>query len=416
MVNAFTLPLVSLRAASEAQMTKWKISFRNLCALFSLRLVVEEGKPPERDAVIKNWPDLQDQAITQKLNECLIDYQRENTVLYYHVISSLDFTGEWEAHDLAYVDRWFVSGDLRDGNGLLKWFLAFHDLTTPAKQKVLRLKLGKFKIGLDLTQKQLLITLLNYLATWEKLLGNDRSDPVLLNDYYVRILDLWPCEPYDNPIVRTRSVAAHMHHSNDKRLDDVAATINEWMNAAKSYGVPIGKSNSNLPGDRSVLALGDRLTAADNDCAFCDVFNCKAQKNVKLCVVYNSAVRIGEGTPFQKQMQINFIKGARAHLKANPELETMKGVKFVIEKSSTPGGKGRGGGGRGGAGRGGGSAGRSATPIIMSNVGEAEFFGDDGENATDFESWVRGMQGEEAADNHLADIYSKPHESWGRGW
>ena len=65
-------------------------------------------------AVIKNWPDLQDQAITQKLNECLIDYQRENTVLYYHVISSLDFTGEWEAHDLAYVDRWFVSGDLRD--------------------------------------------------------------------------------------------------------------------------------------------------------------------------------------------------------------------------------------------------------------------------------------------------------------
>ena len=36
MVNAFTLPLVSLRAASEAQMTKWKISFRNLCALFSL--------------------------------------------------------------------------------------------------------------------------------------------------------------------------------------------------------------------------------------------------------------------------------------------------------------------------------------------------------------------------------------------
>ena len=97
-------------------------------------------------------------------------------------------------------------------SNLFRWFDGQYLVPT----RIDRLKLGKFKIGLDLTQKQLLITLLNYLATWEKLLGNDRRDPVLLNDYYVRILDLWPCEPYDNPIVRTRSVAAHMHHSNDK--------------------------------------------------------------------------------------------------------------------------------------------------------------------------------------------------------
>ena len=72
----------------------------------------------------------------------------------------------------------------------------------------LRLKLSKFKISLDFSQKQLLKMLLDYLTTWEKLLGNDRSNRILLNDFYVKVLDLWPHEPYDNPIVRTRSVVA----------------------------------------------------------------------------------------------------------------------------------------------------------------------------------------------------------------
>ena len=46
--SAFILPTVSARGASDAQMTKWKIAFQNLCALQSLRVVVQEGKPPQR--------------------------------------------------------------------------------------------------------------------------------------------------------------------------------------------------------------------------------------------------------------------------------------------------------------------------------------------------------------------------------
>ena len=216
-----------------------------------------------------------------------------------------DFT--WHDHE---------TGDLlmRDGNGLLKWFMSFHDITTPSKQMALRLKLSKFKIGLDFSQKQLLKMLLDYLTTWEKLLGNNRNDRVLLNDFYVKLLDLWPHEPYDNPIVRTRSVVANMQLGNDAMLADVAATINEWMKASKSYGVPVGKSYSNSP-PGTVLALGDRLTAADNNCTFCDVFGCKAKSELKTCVVYNSAVPVGAGSQFPKDMQVRFVKGAREHLK-----------------------------------------------------------------------------------------------------
>ena len=395
--SAFILPTVSARGVTDAQMTKWRIAFQNLCALQGLGVVVQEGNPPQRVAVEKAWPDLEGSAVEQKFNECLTEYQRENTVLYYYVYSSLNFEGEWEAHDLEYTSRVFVSGDLRDGNGLLKWFLSFHDITTPGKQMALRQKLSKFKIALDFSQKQLLKMLLDYLTTWEKLLGNNRNDRILLNDFYVKILDLWPHEPYDNPIVRTRSVVASMQLGNDAMLADVAAAINEWMKAAKSYGVPVGKSHSNSP-PGTVLAVGDRLTSADNDCTFCDVFGCKAKRELKSCVVFNSTVPIGAGSNFPKDMQVRFITGARAYLKENAQLTTMKGARFPVEKAPTTG-KGKGGGGRGGGGRGGG---RSATPIISSSISEVQFFGDEGENAQDFESWVQNMQGEQAESDQLA--------------
>ena len=40
------------------------------------------------------WPDLEGSAVEQKFNECLTEYQRENTVLYYYVYSSLNFERE----------------------------------------------------------------------------------------------------------------------------------------------------------------------------------------------------------------------------------------------------------------------------------------------------------------------------------
>ena len=80
--SAFHLPTVSARGVSDAQLTKWKIAFQNLCALHGLGVLVKEGKPPQRAAVKITWPDLDGPAIEQKLSECLLEYQRENTVLY----------------------------------------------------------------------------------------------------------------------------------------------------------------------------------------------------------------------------------------------------------------------------------------------------------------------------------------------
>ena len=103
--SAFILPTVSARGVTDAQLTKWRIAFQNLCALQGLGVVVQEGKPPQRDAVKKTWPDLESSAVEQKFNECLLEYQRENTVLYYWVYSSLNFEGEWDGEHLPDLRR-----------------------------------------------------------------------------------------------------------------------------------------------------------------------------------------------------------------------------------------------------------------------------------------------------------------------
>ena len=395
--GAFHLPTVSVRSATDIDLMKWKMSFQNVISFYKLQSIVQEGKPPERDAVIKNWPELQGDAITAKFNECLSEYQRENILLYFIVFPSLDFTGKWMENDMETVNAEFVHGDLRDGNGLLKWFLSFHDINSPEKQKALRVRLSKFKIPLDITTEQLLKTLLDYLATWEKLIGNDRRNPLILNDYYVKILDLWPTQPYENPVVRARAFVSEQYERNMKLLDDPAKAINQFIKVAKSYGVPLG-GGGKPPHSNTLLALEGRLTMADNDCSLCDVFGCKAKGNVKLCVVYNPAIKIGENTQFCRPVQMRFITGARAHLQANPELKTMKNVKFSIDKSSGPGKGGR-GGGRGGNGGRGAAAGRTATPVM------AHFFGDDDDKANpeSFEDWLEKMQCENVADGASAE-------------
>ena len=141
-VSAFALPKISVRNASDLEVTKWRASFTNACALHKLQALVQDGKPPERDAVKKRWPYLETAEVDIKYDECLYQYQMENTLLFYLVTPSFDLSGEWEAHDLDFIIRQFHgvggAGDLRDGNGVLQWFLKFHDISAPAKQKALR--------------------------------------------------------------------------------------------------------------------------------------------------------------------------------------------------------------------------------------------------------------------------------------
>ena len=78
----------------------------------------------------------------------------------------------------------------------------------------LRQKLSKFKIALDFSQKQLLKMLLDYLTTWEKLLGNNRNDRILLNDFYTSMSKFSTFGRMSLTIIRSSGLAAWLRACN----------------------------------------------------------------------------------------------------------------------------------------------------------------------------------------------------------
>merc|ERR1719272_247888 len=112
----------------------------------------------------------------------------------------------------------------------------------------------------------------------------------------------------------------------------------------------------------ALLATGTtRLSAADNDCTRCSLFGCKAGNDIKKCPIMNKAVPTGPGTAFPRDAQVRYIDGGRNKLAEEPDLTTLKDVKFFVKPSEFSSGKGKGGPGGGlGGGRGGAPYGRGA--------------------------------------------------------
>ena len=114
----------------------------------------------------------------------------------------------------------------------------------------------------------------------------------------------------------------------------------------------------------------------------------------------NKAVPIGNGTAFARDAQVRYIEGGRAKLVEEPDLTTLKDVKFFVKPPdfSSGGARGKGnGGGRGGApyGRGAGRGGQ-VTSIFSTSDSVQEIFGDEGENAQDFDKWMDGIMNGDA--------------------
>ena len=223
---------------------------------------------------------------------------------------------------------------------------------------------------------------------------NDRYDFIKLNSYYALLLEKWPTQPAEKNVVRVRFRLAEKVFKSDPSLGDVSATITDLVDFAKAVGVP--ETVKTEPG--TILATGaTRLSAADNDCKYCSLFGCKAKTDIKKCPIMNKAVPIGSGTAFARDAQVRYIEGGRAKLVEEPDLTTLKDVKFFVKPPDFSNGGGRGngkgsGGGRGGApyGRGAGRGGQ-VTSIFSANDGVQQIFGDEGENAQDFDQWMDGV-------------------------
>ena len=393
---ALTLPVVSLRKATTKQIVQWNVAFNNIVGVHGLTQVVNDGGPPSRAAVYKLDSDLSASEVDERYADALREYQQENTKLFYMFASSINLDGEWHAIDMEFIQESFVRDTVRDGNGLLRWFLAKHDIKAPEKQMRLRADLAATKFDLNMPLTKFLKTLVDALSLWCKIGDNDKNDPVKLNAYYVFVLEKMPTRPPEANLVRVRVRLAEKVFANAPQLSDVQSTIEDLVAFAKALGIHDGHERER----ETVLTMEGlpRLTAADNDCTFCDLFGCKAKTDIKLCPCLNASVKIGEGTTYPRDMQCRYIKGARLHLKDNAELKSLKGVKFHVEppaggytqRGGGGGGRGKGYGGRGKGNGGRGSYGqRQAAPLIS---GMSDMLGGD---ADDFDAWLDGQMHEE---------------------
>ena len=397
---ALTLPAISLRRATAKQFVQWNVTLNNVIGWYNLTHVVEEGQPPSRAAIHGLYPDLDPEEVEDKYTDALRQYQEENTSLFYVCAPSISLDGEWHSIDLEYILDKFTRGTLRDGNGFLKWFRAKHDITTPEKQMALRAELQsnvKFDLNMGLTK--MLKVLVDGLSLWCKIGDNDKHDVAKLDSYYKLILEKMPTKPPEANIVRVRVRLAEKVFANAPELAQVERVVEDLVN----FGKALGMSDPTTQGrERDAILTVDglpRLTAADNDCTFCDLWGCKAQTDIKACPCLNKAVKIGEGSSFPRDVQVRYITGARAHVAENPTLNSLKGVKFKVEPPKggyTGGGRGKGRGrGSGQGGRGGG--GRQATPLMEAPSSSiVDVFGDEGENSNDFDTWLTSQMHEEA--------------------
>ena len=62
------------------------------------------------------------------------------------------------------IQRDYAEGLLRDGNGILQWFISMHDIKQPEKQMALRADLQKTKFTIEMSCLQMLKTMLDALS------------------------------------------------------------------------------------------------------------------------------------------------------------------------------------------------------------------------------------------------------------
>ena len=84
------------------------------------------------------------------------EYQDDNTRLYFLVTPSFNLQGPWEQNDIETIQREYAEGLLRDGNGILQWFMSMHDIKQPEKQMALRADLQKTKFTTEMSCLQML--------------------------------------------------------------------------------------------------------------------------------------------------------------------------------------------------------------------------------------------------------------------
>ena len=234
-------------------------------------------------------------------------YNDENTQLYHLIMSTIDLSGPREEADLKYIARLFHNGTVRDGQGLLKWLKGLHDSSGSSEQDDLQVKLANMKLQSHANIMQVEQHCIDMLSTWERVIGNDISEPASFN---WRLLHSLP--PGTHPIGALRAWLADKITDNASEMLRTPETlIDKVVKHVKNIGVPDPGSGS---------GSSAFVTSQSNKCKSCDCFGCDGQP----CLAFTTDADISK---LSAGMQA-FVRRARDYIKAHPEVKTIKNVKL----------------------------------------------------------------------------------------
>ena len=357
-----------------------------------LRSIVNDGIPPTMMRVRELFPDVSSEELVDHWESAMLQYQLENAKLFDVVYETIDLASDWEMIDIEHIQSNFISGEKRDGNGLLRWIRSFHDLNSDALQTKLRAELASFKLPGEITRDRLLKTLLDMLSVWCKIAGNVKSNHVSLMSYYATVRDKIASTPAEKVMPRLRAMLADLMYHRADVLRDPTRLIEQMVQFAAVHDMPKSHATparaaypiGSKPGD---FATPDRTC----NCTICEVFGCTAQGNPQKCATFNPRIDITARPPMQKR----FIKGGRDYIKLHPTTTSLKGVRLDLppfEGSGQGGGKARGGRAtsQGGRGRG------MAAPVftVQNMLGDSNTTTTQGANECTFEQWVAEQNGD----------------------
>ena len=294
-------------------------------------------------------------------------YQAFNTALHYHVVASLDLSGESELRDQRALQA-HVSRGKAKGVDTVLWARKFASVAGIDKQAVLLDRFRSIKLNPNATCVDLHRHVDRLFEIWRLLDGSDRDKPL---SFYRQLMVSMPTQPQATHIVNTRThfaleIERYAGGVHDPLLADVENFVDVITKHARTIGLPEGSvtkggSLNYLRLDICAGAADDELagapdgdsinyvrdggkpgggaqargtaaapkTIADNDCTFCDSFICKSNKfggQAKCICRWDSKFKIDDSK--HSRGNARHVRVARKWHEQNKTVRTLKGVRF----------------------------------------------------------------------------------------
>ena len=361
------LPRIRPRDGATTQSMLHEMALEKLCQrhLQMDYATLADRNPPAMPALPKNATRESERIYAERLS-LVHDWQQKNTALFWAVLDSLDLSGLTLLSDNRFINT-MQAGALADGRALVAWVRNHTGLGSHVHQSRIRVNMAKLKLKSHPTRADLSKHARTLLEMWASLNGSNRAEPLT---YYHYLEQSFGDEASLSHVGLLRSMwlkprIAELQAGGVNVLSNPDLGIDAMLKYAEEMGMPEGTireqaqdlimglftscqecddqetdtSLNVVDGDRqkapSTRANDDKpkksFKPEDNDCDMCSSWACQSKRRGgkgKCICRHDSKFDVSKLTKGNR----NHVLMARKHHKANPDITSMKDMKFRVRR------------------------------------------------------------------------------------